>query len=33
MDVGAASVCIIESGEAESLLDQIFKEISAIKKG
>lgn len=33
MDVGAASVCILESGEAESLLDQIFKEISGIKKG
>jgi len=33
MDVGAASVCIIESGEAESLLEQIFKEISGIKKG
>ncbi len=33
MDVGAASVCIIETGEAESLLDQILKEISGIKKG
>lgn len=32
IDVGAAAACVIESGDAEGLLDQIIESISKIKK-
>jgi large subunit ribosomal protein L7Ae len=32
IDVGAASACIVESGEAQPLIDQVINAISKIKK-
>jgi large subunit ribosomal protein L7Ae len=31
IDVGAASACIVESGDAQPLIDQVITEISKIK--
>jgi large subunit ribosomal protein L7Ae len=31
IDVGAASACIVESGDAQALIDQVVTEISKIK--
>ncbi|MDA4130695.1 MAG: 50S ribosomal protein L7Ae [Thaumarchaeota archaeon] len=31
IDVGAASACIVESGDAQPLIDQVVSEISKIK--
>ena len=32
IDVGAAAACVIESGDAEGILEQIIESISKIKK-